>query len=205
MAEMLRNDEFWRVLLVAWLVTPIGMILVGIVFESRIVPLWSDQSRAFMPGDIALGVMFAIGWHLYHLIPDGSFWASAKMPIIGLFVGVLTCILMRTKFDGENNYSPAALRSPTKRFHDFVLYIGYLTAIIAICIPSILFGTSWSGDNLSIKLLAVLMLVVWLVGMLLDAFDPAMPQKRKKMHVSEYNPIWVTLMIWWRKRRLRVE
>lgn len=204
MAEMLRNGEFLRVLIIAWAVTPGGVILVGIVFESRIVPIWKNQSRGFMPGDIALGVMFAIGWYLYPQVPEESFWASAKMPIIGLFVGALTCTLMRTKFDGENHYSPAELRSHTKRFHDYVLYIVYLTAIIAICVPSILFGTSWSGDNWEIKRLAVFMLAIWVVGMAIDGFDRKMPEKRKKMHVAAYDPIWVTLPIWWRKRRLRV-
>lgn len=196
-AEMLRDGEFWRVLLVAWLVTPVGMVLVGLVFESRLVPLWRYQSRASMPGGVALGVMFAIGWYLYAQIPAGSFWGSAKMPIIGLFIGCTTCYLKRSRFNGENNYPPAALRSPTKRYHDYVLYVGYLTAIIAICVPAILFGTTWSGDNLPTKIFAMMMFGIWLFGMYLDVTDVFMRDKTKRMHVTVYQPLWRTLPMWW--------
>ena len=199
---MLSSNVFWKVLIISLLVTPIGMILVGIVLESRIVPLWRNQSKAFIPGDIGLGVMLATGWYLYPQIPAGNFWGSAIMPLIGLWVGVLTCYLMRTKFDGENNYPRLALRSPTKRYHDFVLYIGYLAAIITICVPAILFGTTWNG-NFEVKMVGFIGFGVWLAGMAQDATDPDMSSKSEKMHVVDYQPLRRTVWAWWRKRHLR--
>ncbi|MBI3494894.1 hypothetical protein HY004_02855 [Candidatus Saccharibacteria bacterium] len=161
-------------------------------------PLWREQSKAFIPGDIGLGVMLATGWYLYPQISAGSVWGSAIMPFTGLWVGCFTCYLMRTKFDGENNYPLRALRSPTKRYHDFLLYIGYLAVIITICVPAILFGTSWSG-NFEVKMVGVTGFAIWLAGMALDATDPKMPEKSKKMHVTDYQPIWKTFPLWWRE------
>lgn len=200
---MLSSSVFWTALIVSLLVTPIGMIFVGIVLESRVVPLWRNQSKAFIPGDIGLGVMFATGWYLYPQIPAGNFWGSAVMPFTGLCIGCFTCYLMRTEFDGENNYPLRALKSPTKRYHDFVLYIGYLAAIITICVPAILFGTTWNG-NFEAKMVGVMSFTVWLVGMVRDAADPKMQEKSKKMHVVNYQPIWKTFPAWWRDLRAKM-
>ena len=191
-SEMLHSSVFWNALLLAWVFTPLGMIAVGVIFESRVVPLWRNQAKSFMPGEAALGVVFAAGCYLSPQVAKDSIWASAKVPIAGLFIGFVVCYLMRTKFDGENNYSRAALDSPTKRYHDYVMYVIYLAGMVAICVPAILTATSWTGSNLDIKLFALAFFTVWIAGLLRDGTDPKMREKSKKMHVTIYRPIWKT-------------
>jgi hypothetical protein len=192
MFEMLRSGVFLKVLFISWAITPLGMIFVGIVFESRVIPLWGDQSRAFNPGDIGLGFTLATGVYLYQQIPSDSFWVSGRMVSIGCIVAVLTCYVMRTWIDGENNYSRGALNSPTKLYHDFVLYLGFLWALVSACVPGILFGTSWGGDNLSCKLVGLVGFAVWVYGMYLDATDEESERKSRVRHTAFYQPIWKT-------------
>lgn len=194
MLDMLRSDIFLKMLILSLVVTPLGMILVGIVFESRVVPLGKDQARSFIPGDIGLSFTVATGVYLYPQILSDSFWVSGRMVGIGGIVAVLTCYAMRTWIDGENNYSRGALMSPTKLYHDFVLYVGFLWLLIASSVPGILFGTSWGGDNLSCKLVGLAGFAVWLYGMYLDITDEESERKRKSKvrHTAFYQPIWRT-------------
>jgi hypothetical protein len=199
--QMLHDSAFWKMLIIAWVVTPLGMILVGLVFESRLVPLWRNQSKAFIPGDIGLGVVVATGWYMYPQIPDGSFWSSGRIALlIAPIVCILICFVMRKQVD-VNVYSRGALNSPTKRYHDYFLYLLYMWFLVAISAPAILFGTTWSGENLTVKLHALVWFAVWLTGMVVDLQDPRMKHKITQMHVAVYRPIWRTLPPWWGELR----
>lgn len=178
---MVSSERFLVALFAAWALTPVWFIVVGIICESRVVPLWRNQSRAFMPGDLALGVTFATGWYLHPRF-------DPTLLVIGLVAGVVLLCLMRRKFDGTNNYPLPTLRSPTKVYHDYVLYIGYVAALVSVAVPGILMS-SWS-DAMPLKVIGLIAFVVWLSGLVADGLDPDMPRKRKLMHVSDWRPIW---------------
>lgn len=201
MLDMLLSDRFLVTLGVAWTITPLLFILIGVLFESRLVPLGRNQSRAFMPGDLALGVVLASGWYLFPQVSVTSVWrADPLMLAISLVAGGLLCWAMRKRFDGPA-YHPRALRSPTKVYHDFVLYIFYAAALIYVCVPSILTETSWGEENLGPKLLALFMLAVWMWGVVCDALNPRIPTTQ--MHVRKWQPLITTSRVWWLAYRLR--
>ena len=188
--EMLGDERFWGALAFAWTVTPIGFILVGIVFESRLVPLWRDQARGFMPGDIALGVVFAVGYYLTPQVDLKDWWRSVEFALVVLVVSIATFYLMRKKFDGPN-YTDDALKTPTKRYHDYVLFGGYTWVLIYLCVPAILTSTSWGVGNLGVKLVAMTALGAWVGTVALDVANPRIPSPRA--HAYSYYPIWRSL------------
>lgn len=194
--EMLASERFWGALVFAWMLTPIGFILVGCVLESRWVPLWHDQARGFIPGDIALGVVFAVGYYLKIQVEPTSWWRSPGFALVALMVSVAVFYVMRCKLDGPK-YRPDELTTPTKRYHDYVLYLGYSWLLVYISLPGVLTGTTWGPENFGAKFVALMALVVWVVALIDDEKNPYVPSPRA--HAYSYYPIWRKLP-WLRQR-----
>lgn len=179
--DMVSSGRFLTALVLAWIFTPGLFVLMGLVGESRLVPLVKNQSRAFMPGDLFLGWVFATGWY-FHPEFDNLLLG------IGLAVGGVGLVLMRSKFDGINNYPIRALQSPTKMYHDYILYVGYTAALVSVAVPGVL-TSSWDGVVLA-KVVALVAFAIWVIGLMIDGLDQGMPQKRPLMHPSDWQPIW---------------
>lgn len=184
---MLESWRFWGALGFAWLLSPLGMVLVGWVLESRWVPWWRDQARAFIPGDFLLGIVFAVGYYLTPQVELASWWRSLEfagltfMGAIGLFC------LMRYKLDGPK-YPPGALKTPTKRYHDYALYVGYAWVLLFVCVPAILTVALRGPANFGVTFVAFAALTIWVVMLVLDETNPDVPSSRA--HAYSYNPIW---------------
>ena len=184
LAEMIASNRFWTALLAAWFLTPVLFILVAFVFESRVPPLWKFQSRAFMPGDIFLGVTFACGWYLYADVTEGSIWRSPVFVVACLVASSLVYLAARCWFDAPRYEGIGDAYSPTKYYHDVVLYIGYGGGLFIVCLPALM-SPAWSN----ITTLMVGSLAVWVCGLVYDGLHLT-AEDSSKMHPCGTKPLW---------------
>ncbi|MBC7943462.1 hypothetical protein H7X68_03120 [Candidatus Saccharibacteria bacterium] len=194
---MLTSQLFWLVFATASF-TAYAMYIVAYVFESRLpgrdVPVWRGQSKAFMPGDFGLSLLVAVGVFYYGDVTadwTGSNWFK----MLSIVVGVVTFLVSRQFLYTQRDYSWQAWCSPSKRYHDFVMFLLFCAVALYICLPSYLL-TSWTETVLS-KLLGLLGLAIWVVGNVYDFTHGEVPNDRQ--HPSVYQPIWVK----WRRTAVR--
>ncbi len=94
-------------LLVGWLITPFAMILIARFGEHRRLPLWRGQSRAFFPGDLFLGIVFASGvyaWRGWNWL-----WFAVSVAIGAAIVCVFRYMVDRPHYNAHAFRSPAKL------------------------------------------------------------------------------------------------
>lgn len=162
------------------------MYLIGYVLESRVpgkdMPIWKNQSKAFFPGDAGLALLVATG---ACFIPQGFTQTNiAKLLlIIALTSGVLVFILARKFLYTPKDYSVQAWNSPTKLWHDYVMFFGFTVVAFQVCVPGYLL-TPWN-DN---KLIGIAGLMVWIFGNIWDFTHDEIPNKFQ--HPTIYQPIW---------------
>ncbi len=189
---MLSSWSFWLVFATASF-TAYGMYIVAYLFESRLpgrgpndVPVWYQQSRAFMPGDFGLALLVAVGVYYRGDVTVG--WAeSAWFKVLSIAVGIVTFLASRKFLYTPRDYPPEAWRSPSKRYHDIVMFFAFCTVAVYVCLPAY-FMTSWTETVLS-KLLGLFGLAVWIVGNVCDFKNDEVPNARQ--HPSVYEPIWL--------------
>jgi len=189
---MLSSWSFWLVFAMASF-TAYGMYIVAYLFESRLpgrgpndIPVWYQQSRAFMPGDFGLALLVAVSVYCRGNVTVG--WAeSAWFKVLPIAVGIVTFLASRKFLYTPRDYPPEAWRSPSKRYHDIVMFFAFCAVAVYVCLPAY-FMTSWSETVLS-KLLGLLGLAVWSVGNVCDFKNDEVPNARQ--HPSVYEPIWL--------------
>lgn len=186
MFGMLTSSSFWvSFVLISCL--PYGMYLVAYLLESRKpgngpddTPLWRDQSKAFLPGDFGLSMLLAVSYYLQ--VGKGTPWWMAW---VGLAIGWLVYKLARRFTYTPLDYTRRAWRSPSKRYHDLVMYVGFVALLVWIGIPA--YFTSWS-DGVAVRLLGIAGLLVWILCMVKDLTGEEVPNDRQ--HPTFYRPIW---------------
>jgi len=189
--SVLTNTHFWWTFVVVSAV-PYALFVVAYIGESRRpgnnpddVPVWRDQSRAFLPGDFGLALMFTCC--LQYRGDVTARWAvSTWLGLSALCIGIATFLFARLFLYTTANYSKAAWNSPSKRYHDFVMYLLFGAAAIYVCIP-VYFASQWQSSVL-VKLLGLFGLAVWVVGNIYDFTHSETPNRRQ--HPHEYQPIW---------------
>ncbi|MBQ3413651.1 hypothetical protein IJH33_02260 [Candidatus Saccharibacteria bacterium] len=124
------------ILLLLWLIWPGLMFVVGAIWESRLVPIWQFQSKAFIPGDFALvyavmklAEMYLATLYLHTWGKRPIWWAVACL--------VATIIAGHLQGNDAKNYPPRARYSPTKLTHDFIGYFLITFLVIAMLVPQI--------------------------------------------------------------------
>lgn len=190
--SMLSSSSFWLTFFVLSAI-PYGMYLVAYLFEGRLpgngpndVPVWKDQSRAFMPGDFGLALFVAVAGFYQDTMTfswaEQPFWVNLLIPLFGLGV----YFGAREFLYREADYTRAAWESPSKRYHDVVMFLAFSIIAAGLCVPFYFFST-WSGIVLS-KLLGVFGLALWIVGNVYDFTHNETPNARQ--HPTVYQPIW---------------
>lgn len=169
-------------LLIGWITMPGMMFVVAGISERRIMPFWRGQSRAFIPGDLMLGVAFAASVYQIRLLPNDGWWSNGWYPVAVAVIAALLFMVMRLFIDapGYDKAPGASKDCPTKWFHDIVGYLIYGTVLGVVAIPT-LFSTPFSWA----KVAEIVGLVVWVCGLIVDMVDsqqmiPAM------MHPSDW-------------------
>jgi hypothetical protein len=175
-------------LLAAWIITPTMVILVSYVLESRKVSFTSSRFKGFIPGDYLLGGLFASSVALASELPatTDKWYQSVQWHIIVLVGAVAGCLLARRFLDAPN-YTKRQMNSPSKLYHDFVLYAGYGYLMFVVAVPSV-FLTPWSG-NASLKVVALACFGGWIACLVYDqAHSPK--EAAKTAHPNTWKAIW---------------
>lgn len=180
------------------------IFILGIVGESRIIPIWKHQSRAFIPGDLALLVtvasVFAF-WHSEFVPKSGTMWwfifsynssISRSMYYCILFVEMVIIIsfnLYMIKKD-HKRYHYRSVKSPTKWWHDYLGFAYIPFVILRRGIPVIIpYEVNVFSIMVWVSLAFYAAMVVW------DSYRPATSEDVYLRHPDDWAPIWKTKKI----------
>lgn len=190
--SMLSSPVFWLTLVV-WTALPYGMFLVAYLFEGRRigkgpndVPLWKDQSRAFVPGDFGLALFVTVALYYYAQGVTTS-WSQSwwYLAVCVLFTTALYVSVRRFAYT-PRHYTPDAWRSPSKRYHDYVVFLLFASVAARFCVP-FYFATTWTDNTLS-RLFGLFGLSLWILGNVCDFMSDETPNRRQ--HPDTYQPVW---------------
>ena len=179
-------------LFVLWLVWPGLMFLVGVLFESRLIPIGRGQSWAFFPGDFSLGVMTTALLLMYAntgtdiLLVGSAYW---WIPVI-VVLGVIAIFWHR---NDVSFYSPRAGRSPTKVLHNLVGYFCFPVILVGLGVPQVVHiftGGGISSKTLYCWVVFVAALAFYLVCVLHDVISPPSAKDINRRHPDDWRPIW---------------
>lgn len=183
----LLNHSPLVMLVIGWAITPGMMIVIGLVLESRwIFPRHQKFFYSFMPGDLFLGGTLACSLALAPSLPASRsvWWQSGLWHACVLVCSVFGCLEARRLLD-KPLYTDDALWSPTKMYHDFVLYIGYGFLLVSVAGPTLL-RWEWSGYRLA----GLACLLVWLGLLVADQVYRDPRELAWCAHRSNWMPIW---------------
>ena len=115
----------------------LSIFIVGIVGESRLIPIGQHQSQAFLPGDLSLGIMAVALLSLHaNKLEKPNYWGYS--PIWWLVVLItVSFIAYYARKNDVANYPYRSSISPTKITHDIVGYWLIPTLLIALGIPKL--------------------------------------------------------------------
>lgn len=189
LVELFSSWLFWFTLL-AFNLVAYGMFLVAYVFESRVIgvdlPIWRNQSKAYLPGDFGLSIVVAVGLNIRQnstIQWTNTIWFLCLCFGIGLF----SYFGARKFLYTPKHYTRIAWESPSKRYHDKVMFFGFCTTAVYICLPAYFF----TNGHLFVKIFGLFGLVVWIGGIAYDIITKETPNKYQ--HPNEcYLPIWKT-------------
>lgn len=202
-ASLVAGLEFWATFVVAlillWLfVSPGGLVIVGLVLESRMTPLIDRQYRSFFPGDLFNG--FAAAWFVASATSlDVSVWDDRLWLIdVGVFV-IAGIAAYNVHHLGHDKYPIRKVHSPTRKFHDLVLYWFYGTFIGSIFLADII-GVVQEKIQLITLVPAFIGMLLWFGTIFWDHVVEADKEdaRSEHAHVTWGEPIWKTRHITWR-------
>ncbi len=167
-------------LLLGLFLTPGMMFVLAIVAEGRFLH-YKDQFRAFMPGDILLGISFALFCQTASIYKDehayGSKWVQLLAIIAGLAVvvakgtlDIVSCIL---GVNNNDHYTRKQLLSVTKVYHNTVAYFVYVFLFVSVGVPSLVCAIYRPKLLPTVVLAAAfIVLLCWFVLLIRDCIAP---------------------------------
>lgn len=179
---------YFVTLFICWALTPGMMFVLGIIGESRLIPIAPDrQFVSFFPGDLFLGVTATGLLTLAPQLPAEHHWYNATWWSVLVLIGAVVVAVVMTWFEWSSGaYPTRAIFSPTKLYHNGVLYIGYGYVIVTTLVAALAGARSWT-------LLWVLVPgLVWVGLMVVDNMSSAEALARKAAgaHTPHWKPIW---------------
>ena len=190
---------FWWTFILCVAITVGAMVVIARVFESRWLPLSpKKQFLSFFPGDILLGATAAGLLVLAQRLPMEDRWYNSSWLHFVVQVAAII-IAFRLTFDELKNfhYPLEAILSPTKLYHNFLLYAGY-GYLVFMTLVAVLFGSDWSWGFAGLLGLTLLPGVVWLVLVRIDSTLPPHRHtaKAESAHVYDWRPFWMKRPAW---------
>ena len=168
------------------------MFFVGAILESRLIALFEHQSRAFFPGDLALGMIVAI---LLVLEQENPFKITQRISWWIIVIALSAMIGLFLRSSDVANYPYDISRSPTKFVHDFFGYFGFTTIAIGLGLPRIgvYFKQLYYGyfDPYFTAILALALFYIYLA--FYDFEHPASLEDLIARHPEHYQAIWQEL------------
>lgn len=178
------GHNFWVTLVICIAITPIGHLVVGMIGESRWVPISpSKQFLSFFPGDLFLAVSVAGMLSLASSIDAGAHWYNATWWHVLVLVGAIVVAILATYGEWKSGVYPTqAIFSPTKLYHNGLLYVGYGYVIVTTLV-ALLFG----GGIEWLLALVLVPAVAWAVLVVLDSTLRPDQAKEKARHAHTEN------------------
>lgn len=180
---------WWLLLLLLWLgisLVPYGMFLVAWYRESRLAPIWKGQSKAFMPGDFGLSLAAAVGVVIVisHGLPE---WVIAwwwQWLLFSVLAVAFVVFVGRHVLYKPNDYFAEAWQSPSKRYHDGVMYCIFPALAFIFVVPAYL--QPWIGEGVAMRIIGILGVTLWACGLWWDATHDEVPNPNQ--HPREWKP-----------------
>lgn len=185
------GNNFWITLIICVIFTPVGHLLVGFLFESRLVPITPNkQFLSFFPGDLFLAVSMAGLLTLASDLPAEKYWYNDPSWHLLLLAFVAATAAAATYSEWKSMVYPTrAILSPTKLYHNGVLYVVYGYAIVAT-LAALIAGSQWSWWLLA----ALIPGLIWSGLVVHDSSlrPEKAREKAKHAHVSD----WEMFSVW---------
>jgi len=183
------GHDFVVTLMICWAITPIGHLAIGLIGESRLVPLDSWNGRqfwSFFPGDVFLGVTAAFLLVAAGNLPsEQRFYNATWFHIVVLVVVAAVAIFMTYGEWKSGAYGTRAMYSPTKIYHNGVLYAGFGYVIVSTFIALV------GAVELKSLIVPALFFVVWMGMLVVDnSIAPEPDERAQNAHIEDWSPIW---------------
>jgi hypothetical protein len=192
--DWLADGPWWVVLLKCWALTPLMMFLViAPIFESRWLSLsFKKQYLSFFPGDFFLGIMVTLLVVSARQVQVDDLWYEAVWVHFLLLALTMCVAVWLTRGEVKNGFYPKrAMLSPTKIYHNGVLYAGYGYVAVMLLMQAVTHLTV-SGLGWPAFIGALAALAVW--GVLLIPDNRLTPEDRKlkseNAHIADWRPLW---------------
>ncbi len=187
--NLITGHSFFVSLIICWAITPGAMIVVGIIGESRLIPLTpSRQYLGFSPGDFFLGIGVASGLQVVNRLPDSTAWWNQRwFHLMALLAAAIFASVMMRLEVASGGHTAKEMYSPVGLYHSLVLYGGY-GYVIGVVALAMVFGADWSDEAtqqwgaLSAVGVGLFIILVYLDGR--REFDSS------ETYVEKWQPIW---------------
>lgn len=191
--------NFWWTFFLCLAITLGAMVFVAKVFESRWLPLNpKKQFLSFCPGDVFLSAMTAGLLVLAQRLPAEDRWYTSDLwHFVVQVTTIAVAIYLTYKELKDFAYPLEAIFSPTKFYHNGLLYAGFGYLIVTTLV-AVLFGSVWSWSFVGLLALTLLPGLIWLA---LVRKDSTLPKHRKSIkaqsaHVPDWRPMWRKTPVW---------
>lgn len=195
LVRFVNGNPFCSVFLVwlLWLFWPGVMIIVGFVFESRFIPISEGQSKAFMPGDLSLAVMFVSLLNIHERTISNKAWWGYSPNSWAIIIVVTTIIAILLRWNDAQNYpNRRSVMSPTKITHDLVGYFLIPTVLVGLGLPQLIESIAYKQlfqHQISWGVLGVAILL-YVSCVIYDVIRPATVEDMELRHPANWKPIW---------------
>lgn len=170
------------------LMTPGMMFIIGLIGESRILPISrKKQFASFWPGDLFLSTFVGGLLIISKAIPANGAWYQSKSWHMVVLVSSLAIGVGFFHFVIEKKaYRPRALNSPTKLYHDIVLYGLYSYVAVASGIANVVSGVIF----INLRWLVLIPGAIWLSLVIRDSTASGINHKTTTAHIVDWQPLW---------------
>lgn len=180
-----------QVFLLYLVLTPLlSIAVIAPLLESRLLPVrFRDQFLTFTVGDIALA-WFATWMTMSNRRSDYQPIATWWVVVVAVVAAAIAIVITRGELNdkGDFAYAKRAVVSPTKLYHNGILYVGYLWLLTMLLTQSYLQGWTWNMLWMAIPLL------VWVATMYVDNVFSSDNTKRSRAanaHTGQWQFAWV--------------
>ena len=185
-------SEMTTWLVIGWAIWPGSFFLLALIGESRMPPLWKNQSKAFFPGDLALPIMWIAMFRLKSSKDTPVSPSASIINFVILFIIEAVILWMVTKIAVEDrkNYPRKSANSPTKIYHDLVGYYVFPLSVAPLCVSyasNLIENHAWPSRSL---LWVVVPLIFYISCVMYDMHKGFTVEIIEARHPSNWKPIW---------------
>lgn len=183
------GHPFWVTVLICWAITPGMMIVIGIVGESRLIPLTPDkQFLGFFPGDLFLGVGVAAALQAAARLPaEAAWWNQRWLHLVAVLLATIFAAGMIVTEVTSGKHPIRETLSPVGLYHGVALYGGYGYVIGVVAIATIA-GSDWSDTAVQGWTAVAVTSAVAFIGFVLA--DGLREFDSSQTYTEDWKPIW---------------